>query len=94
MKSHRPITVVGISAVVGFAVILAVLRGPEEGAVFAAVVSVLVLAYVVRHLMRSRLVYDRRRSVSESREPERARAPSGAPRQAPDADVRHEGGAA
>jgi hypothetical protein len=94
MKSHRPMIVVVISAVVGLAVILAVLRGPEEGAVFAAVVSILVIAYVVRHLMRSRLVYNRRRSVSESGEPESAHAPPDAPRQAPNADVRHESGAA
>lgn len=37
MKSHRPNTVVVISAVVDLAVIPAVLRGLEQGAVFATV---------------------------------------------------------
>ena len=66
MNAYRLISAVVVCALVVIAVILAAWRGLPEGAVFAAVVGFLLIAYLVRHATRSRLVYDRLRAAPGS----------------------------
>jgi hypothetical protein len=56
---HGWIPVVVLSALVAVGVIVAGLRGSAQGAVLALIVGGLLIAYIVRHRMRARLIYDR-----------------------------------
>jgi hypothetical protein len=59
LPMHGWIPVVVLSALVAVAVIVAGVRGSAQGAVLALIVGGLLIAYIVRHRMRARLIYDR-----------------------------------
>ena len=59
---HRPLPVAVVALLVVAAVIVAGMRGSAQSAVAAASVGGLIVAYLVRHQMRSRLIYDRHRA--------------------------------
>jgi hypothetical protein len=95
MNAHRLISAIVVCALVALTVILAAWRGLPEGAVFAAVVGFLLIAYLVRHAVRSRLLYDRFRAASQSGTHLSADTPAvDTPQQALDAGVRDKSSAA
>jgi hypothetical protein len=95
MRAHHPIPAIVASGLVVSAVLLAAWRVLLEDAVFGAVVGLLTSAYLVRHVVRKRLVYDHLRDGSDSSTSRSVTAPAGsAARQVPTADVREASGAA
>jgi hypothetical protein len=59
---HRLLPVAVVALLVVAAVVVAGVRGSVESAVVAASIGGLIVAYLVRHQMRSRLIYDRHRT--------------------------------
>ncbi|MCA2219025.1 hypothetical protein [Jidongwangia harbinensis] len=94
MKAHHPIPAIVASGLVVSAVLLAAWRGLPQGAVFGAVVGLLTSAYLVRHVVRKRLVYDRLRDGSDGSTSRSIASAGSAGRQTRTADVREASGAA
>ena len=59
---HRLLPVAVVALLVVVAVLVAAVRGSAESALVAATVGGLIVAYLVRHQMRARLIYDRHRA--------------------------------
>ncbi len=62
---HRSLPVVVLGVMVAIAVIVAGVRGSEQGAVLAGLVGGLLIAYNVRRHVRARLMYGRQQHATD-----------------------------
>ena len=67
---HRFLPVVVLGVLVAVAVVVAGVRGSEQGAVLAGLVGALLIAYNVRRHVRARLMYDRSQHATDDAHPQ------------------------